>query len=156
MNDSRPAATEGGRSTDDLMSVLRLVCSALPAEAIAARLGTVHPPAEPGESTRIEPTRYPWLRAIDFLPWTDEDFGLVELFVADPGGWPVAELEPILGPFTAVTLPDRGTRSLAANFEDPALPAWAAVYLNLSASTPDDDRIESITIRTEPPELEDD
>jgi hypothetical protein len=146
----------GGPPADDLISVLRLVCSALPADEISARLGPVRPPAEPGEPARIEPTRYPSLRAIDFLPWTDDDFGVVELLLADPDEWRVSELEAILGPFRAVTETDSGARSLAADFEDPSLPAWAAVYINLGRSPSGDERVESITIRTEPPELEDD
>ena len=152
----RPGS-RGGRPADDLISVLRLVCSALPAAKISARLGTVRAPAEPGEPTRVEPTRYASLRAIDYLPWTDEDFGLVELQLADPEAWRITELAAALGSLEPVVLPDSGARSLAGEFEEPSLPAWAAVYLNLARPpSGGDERIESITIRTESPEPEDD
>jgi hypothetical protein len=151
-----PGPTGGGPS-HDLLSLLRLVCSGLPPEEISARLGTVQLPAEAGDPAHIEPTRYASLRAIEYLPWTEDDFGIVELLPADPDAWRLIEIEAMLGPFNPVVSPDSHVQRLGAEFEDSSLPAWAAVVLDLAPSSPaNDGRVESITIRTEPPEREDD
>jgi len=149
----KPAHRAAGAGPASVLSeIIRVVCSTLPQDDVVAALGS---PAGEGASprfTRIEPTRFGDVRRIDHRPWSADDFGVVELELVEPGAWRVADLEPLLGPLrTMPVLHEAGVR-VQGVLEDPSVPAWAVVYLDLDG--PADDpatRIAAITIRMEPP-----
>lgn len=150
MNDQ--PAVEHPTPASELENILRALTSSRPLDDLVASLGERNPPTTSVRDARIEPTRFRSVRAIDFRPWTADDFGVAELELADPGEWSLPDLERLAGPLHPVPMLHQGGAQLQGTWEDPDLPAWAAIYLRLDGPPEDaSSRVQSIVIRTEPP-----
>jgi hypothetical protein len=141
---------EGGGSSsllaEELLDVLRTICSDTKAPALTAHLAGTTSPRQP--SPRIAPTRYTTIRAIELKPWTADDYGLADLTLASSERWKVDDLEPLLRPLRSVPTFDQSRPTLQGIW-DGGLAAWAAVYLDLAADGTHR-TIEGIRIRIEP------
>jgi hypothetical protein len=135
--------------TEELIDLLRAVCAApMPTDALAGESGKARPQTRPGSTTHVEPTRYRSIPAIDLRPWRAGKFGVVELKLEVAQGWRLDQLERLLGPLRTVPGLHGPSHEAQGIFDDPGLPAWAAVYIELSSDG--SNRIDAIRIRTEP------
>ncbi len=94
------------------------------------------------------PADYGPIQVASFKPWTQEHFGVVAVSLASSSEWDVMALESLVGPLHRVPSLHGPSRTVQGIFDDPALPAWAAVLIDLDPA--DRHHVESLTIRTEP------
>ena len=136
---------------DDLIELLRIVTSSRTPSEIVALLGTSGA-ADESDSTGVEPTRFRSIRRIEIRPWTADEFGVAYVILADPGEWSLAAVGSAIGPLRPMPVLHRAAERLQGIWEDADAAGWAAVYLDLSGAPEDPaTRIESMTIRMEPP-----
>ena len=139
--------TAGATADDELAELLRALCGA-PGEAVAETLGALRPSERAARFLRVEPTRFAAIGAVELRPWADE-YGIALPELARDARWSLPGLEQLLGPLAeGVTRPGSGLQ-LEGSFDDPALPARAAVSVILAAGGAAGE-VAEVRIRTEP------
>ena len=145
--------TAGGDSKvgTELARLLRVVCQGGAVSQQLAQLGTPTSGAAAGFTAHLSPTAFESFAAIDLRPWSGEHFGEVDVALAEGIALRPADLEQVIGPLQRIPRLHGSPHTVQGIFEEPGLPAWAAIYLELDQQ-PDDGnaRVTGITVRTEP------
>jgi hypothetical protein len=133
---------------DDLVDILRALCRRPDLRDLSA-LGTPVASELGSERLRAEPSRFPWLAAIEVRPWTTDMFGVADLQIV--GTLSLSELDTLDVVELVPRNPDDQSPTVRVFWAEPELPATAVVYATLvdpTAST--EARVKHLTIRTEP------
>ena len=131
----------------DLAALLRTLCE-VRGDAAAAVIGDVASSERSTAFVRIEPTRFTAFSAIELHPWSGEGSGIALPELAATATWSVPALADLLGPLEEGPRTQGLGPQLQGFFDDPELPARAAVYVVLSTDDPDSP-VEEVRVRIE-------